>query len=79
MTECEPGTTDLIFVIDGSTSIGPRNFQLMRQFLGNLVADMPLASMVAAVQFSGTVRTEFSFRTFSTKVQAEGKWSGRGT
>ncbi|KAJ8004899.1 hypothetical protein DPEC_G00141080 [Dallia pectoralis] len=61
---------DIVFLVDGSESIGMENFQQMRQFLFTLVTSFDVAPdkvRIGLVQYSTTPRTEFLFNTFSEK------------
>ncbi|XP_069045767.1 collagen alpha-1(VII) chain isoform X3 [Lepisosteus oculatus] len=59
---------DIVFLVDGSSSIGRSNFQEVKRFMAGIVA--PFASAVSrtgvrfgAVQYSDTSREEFTFAT----------------
>uniref|UniRef100_UPI0010A02E39 collagen alpha-1(VII) chain-like n=1 Tax=Podarcis muralis TaxID=64176 RepID=UPI0010A02E39 len=62
-------TADIVFLVDGSSSIGRANFQMVRNFMEGLVA--PFVNVVGergvrfgAVQYSDEPRTEFTFSTY---------------
>uniref|UniRef100_A0A914VFB5 VWFA domain-containing protein n=1 Tax=Plectus sambesii TaxID=2011161 RepID=A0A914VFB5_9BILA len=58
---------DVMFIVDGSTSIGEDNFEIVRIFLRGAVETLTAqaaSTWYSTVQFSGIARTEFSFKTF---------------
>uniref|UniRef100_UPI00358F6486 LOW QUALITY PROTEIN: collagen alpha-4(VI) chain-like n=1 Tax=Myxine glutinosa TaxID=7769 RepID=UPI00358F6486 len=62
---------DLIFLIDGSWSIGNTNFEMIRSFLFTLVKGLdvgPDKVQVGMVQYSTDPRTEFLLKTYSNKM-----------
>lgn len=63
---------DIVFLVDGSASIGPQNFQQIREFLSFLVQNFEVARdriRIGLVQYSDTPRTEFSLNTFQKKEE----------
>ncbi|KAJ8004905.1 hypothetical protein DPEC_G00141140 [Dallia pectoralis] len=70
-TVCKKETVaDIVFLVDGSWSIGKENFQQMRQFLFTLVNSFDVSPdkvRIGLVQYSTTPRTEFLLNTFSDK------------
>ena len=71
-TECRTGI-DLIFVLDSSGSIGSTNFQLMRNFVANVVSNLnigPDQSQVGVVVYSGSANVWFSLNTHTTNTSA---------
>ncbi|XP_078660839.1 uncharacterized protein LOC144905190 isoform X3 [Branchiostoma floridae x Branchiostoma belcheri] len=62
--------TDLVFLLDGSGSVGSANFDLVKTFAKNVVQNFdvsPTATRVAVVQYSDQLQTEFALNAFSTK------------
>ncbi|XP_078397378.1 matrilin-1-like [Cetorhinus maximus] len=84
--QCTNGAMDLVFFIDGSKSLGAKNFQSMKQFVNNIVDGLevaPNATRVGLVQYSTKVRTEFPLRRYSTvndvkAAVSRAKYIGRG-
>uniref|UniRef100_A0A4W4FGZ2 Collagen, type VI, alpha 4b n=1 Tax=Electrophorus electricus TaxID=8005 RepID=A0A4W4FGZ2_ELEEL len=63
---------DIVFLVDGSASIGLSNFQQIRDFLSSLVSNFDIAPnkvRIGLVQFSDTPRTEFYLKTYENKQQ----------
>ncbi|KAM9851920.1 collagen alpha-6(VI) chain-like [Aulostomus maculatus] len=62
---------DLVFMVDGSWSIGTENFKQIRQFLYTLVNSFdvrPDHVRIGLVQYSTTPRTEFLLNTYQDKA-----------
>ncbi|KAM9385496.1 collagen alpha-1(XIV) chain [Pholidichthys leucotaenia] len=68
---CRAARADLVFLVDGSWSIGDENFQKIIRFLystaGALDRIGPDGTQVAIVQFSDDARTEFKLISYSNK------------
>ncbi|KAK7880299.1 hypothetical protein WMY93_033067 [Mugilogobius chulae] len=63
---------DLVFLVDGSWSIGATNFEQIRQFLSSLVSSFdvgPKRVRVGLVQYSNDPRTEFHLNTHSSRAE----------
>ncbi|XP_039662109.1 collagen alpha-6(VI) chain [Perca fluviatilis] len=67
----QEAVADIVFMVDGSWSIGMENFQQIRQFLYTLVNSFdvgPEHIRIGLVQYSTTPRTEFLLNTFQNKA-----------
>ncbi|XP_067241669.1 collagen alpha-6(VI) chain-like isoform X3 [Chanodichthys erythropterus] len=63
---------DIVFLVDGSASIGLENFQQIRGFLSFLVQNFEIARdriRIGLVQYSDTPHTEFSLNTYQKKEE----------
>ncbi|ELV11986.1 Cartilage matrix protein [Tupaia chinensis] len=57
--------TDLVFLIDGSKSVRPENFELVKKFINQIVDTLDVSDQLA--QYSSSVRQEFPLGRFHTK------------
>uniref|UniRef100_F7C3U7 Collagen type VI alpha 6 chain n=1 Tax=Ornithorhynchus anatinus TaxID=9258 RepID=F7C3U7_ORNAN len=72
--DCELGMADLVFLIDGSTSILEEDFKKMKDFLVTIVNDFdirPGKVHVGLAQFSHEYRPEFSLIPFRDKIEVK--------
>nr|XP_021544362.1 matrilin-2 isoform X3 [Neomonachus schauinslandi] len=84
---CTEGPIDLVFVIDGSKSLGEENFEIVKQFVTGIIDSLavsPKAARVGLLQYSTQVRTEFTLRNFNSakdmkKAVAHMKYIGKGS
>eukprot|EP00062_Callorhinchus_milii_P010308 gi/632955011/ref/XP_007893261.1/ PREDICTED: matrilin-2 [Callorhinchus milii] len=85
--QCAKEALDLVFVIDGSKSLGPQNFHLVKQFVSSIVGALevsPNATRVGLVQYSTKVRTEFALGRHTTargikEAVSQVRYMGRGS
>ncbi|MFT7816224.1 matrilin-2-like isoform X1 [Arapaima gigas] len=81
------GGMDLVFVIDGSKSLGLANFELVKRFVNDIVDSLdvsPRATQVGLLQYSTKVRTEFVLGQFASgraikEAVSHVQYMGRGS
>ncbi|XP_078594526.1 uncharacterized protein LOC144872337 [Branchiostoma floridae x Branchiostoma japonicum] len=65
---------DIIFVVDGSTSILPEDFEKVKTFLNNVVGQFdigPTATQVGVVQYSSSPQQEFALNAHSSLLSLQ--------
>uniref|UniRef100_A0AAY4ETS1 VWFA domain-containing protein n=1 Tax=Denticeps clupeoides TaxID=299321 RepID=A0AAY4ETS1_9TELE len=64
---CRSANIDLVLVIDGSKSVRPQNFELVKQFVNQVVDSLDVSghgTRIGLVQYSSRVRTEFPLNKY---------------
>ncbi|CAI9570965.1 unnamed protein product, partial [Staurois parvus] len=67
---CGASAIDLVFLIDGSKSVRPENFELVKQFINQVVESLDVGNNkahVGVVQYSSSVRQEFPLGRYNSK------------
>lgn len=65
---------DLVLLVDGSKSVRPQNFELVKRFVNQIVDFLdvsPEGTRVGLVQFSSRVRTEFPLGRYGTAAEVK--------
>lgn len=68
---CTSGPTDLVFVLDESTSIGDANFSLVLKFVRNVIEDLtigPTGFQIGCLTFSSNVIEQFKLNKYQSKT-----------
>ncbi|XP_062058356.1 matrilin-4 isoform X1 [Lepus europaeus] len=71
-SRCREGHVDLVLLVDGSKSVRPQNFELVKRFVTQIVDFLdvsPEGTRVGLVQFSSRVRTEFPLGRYGTAAE----------
>uniref|UniRef100_A0A8C0ZVS4 VWFA domain-containing protein n=1 Tax=Castor canadensis TaxID=51338 RepID=A0A8C0ZVS4_CASCN len=71
---CREGHVDLVLLLDGSKSVRPQNFELVKRFVNQIVDFLdvsPEGSRIGLVQFSSRVRTEFPLGRYGTAAEVK--------
>ncbi|XP_055364962.1 matrilin-4 isoform X3 [Betta splendens] len=66
---CKSANIDLVFLIDGSKSVRPQNFELVKKFVNQVIDSLDVSARgtrVGLVQYSSRVRTEFPLNMYHT-------------
>uniref|UniRef100_A0A7N9AMD3 Matrilin 4 n=1 Tax=Mastacembelus armatus TaxID=205130 RepID=A0A7N9AMD3_9TELE len=64
---CRSANIDLVLLIDGSKSVRPQNFELVKKFVNQVVDSLDVSAhgtRVGLVQYSSRVRTEFPLNMY---------------
>uniref|UniRef100_I3MD94 Matrilin-4 n=1 Tax=Ictidomys tridecemlineatus TaxID=43179 RepID=I3MD94_ICTTR len=71
---CREGHVDLVLLVDGSKSVRPQNFELVKRFVNQIVDFLdvsPEGTRIGLVQFSSRVRTEFPLGRYGTAAEVK--------
>ncbi|XP_062271586.1 matrilin-4 [Scomber scombrus] len=66
---CKSANIDLVLLIDGSKSVRPQNFELVKKFVNQVVDSLDVSvhgTRIGLVQYSSRVRTEFPLNMYHT-------------
>lgn len=72
LSVCTQEMADIVFLVDGSSSIGMENFVEVRQFISSLVDSFDVAPdkvRIGLVQYSDAPQTEFLLNTYQNKQE----------
>ncbi|KAM6147533.1 collagen alpha-1(XX) chain [Erethizon dorsatum] len=67
-----PVPTDMVFLVDGSWSIGHSHFQLVKDFLASVISPFEIGPdqvQVGLTQYSGDPQTEWDLNSFHTRKE----------
>ncbi|XP_062846674.1 cartilage matrix protein [Trichomycterus rosablanca] len=67
---CSDAVTDVVFLIDGSKSVRPENFELVKKWINQIVEKLDVSEKnahVGLVQYSSTVKQEFPLGRYNSK------------
>uniref|UniRef100_A0A8C5AMC8 Matrilin 2 n=1 Tax=Gadus morhua TaxID=8049 RepID=A0A8C5AMC8_GADMO len=85
--KCGNAVMDLVFIIDGSKSLGPINFELVKGFVNAVVDSLDVSrngTRVGLLQYSTKVRTEFTLGRYASagdvkEAVSRVQYMGRGS
>ncbi|XP_030268471.1 cartilage matrix protein isoform X2 [Sparus aurata] len=67
---CSNSATDVVFLIDGSKSVRPENFELVKKWINQIIDKLDVSDSkahVGLVQYSSSVRQEFPLGRYNNK------------
>ncbi|XP_029023066.1 cartilage matrix protein isoform X1 [Betta splendens] len=67
---CSNAATDVVFLIDGSKSVRPENFELIKKWIFQIIEKLDVSERnvhVGLVQYSSTVKQEFPLGRYNNK------------
>merc|ERR1711981_197058 len=68
---CKEKAVDIVFVLDGSSSVGPRNFTVAQNFINGIVDKFSVSAggvKIGLLQYSTSPRIEFNLNDHTTKA-----------
>nr|XP_020823119.1 matrilin-3 [Phascolarctos cinereus] len=71
---CKSQPLDLVFIIDSSRSVRPREFTKVKSFVTKIIDSLDIgatATRVALVNYASTVKIEFNLQTYSDKASVK--------
>jgi len=71
---CKEKAVDIVFVLDGSSSVGPRNFTVAQNFINGIVDKFSVSAggvKIGLLQYSTSPRIEFNLNDHSTKASVK--------
>uniref|UniRef100_A0AAY4A7Z5 VWFA domain-containing protein n=1 Tax=Denticeps clupeoides TaxID=299321 RepID=A0AAY4A7Z5_9TELE len=72
--DCEKRQADLVMLIDGSESISAQNFEIMKQFMNDLVGSFTISHQLVQVgvaQFSSNPQKEFFLNEYGSEAEVK--------
>lgn len=69
----EVNKRDIVFLVDGSSSLGPSNFNAIREFISRVIQRLEIGKdlvQVSVAQYADTVKPEFHLNTYANKKDA---------
>lgn len=72
-TVMEVNKRDIVFLVDGSSSLGQSNFNAIKDFIAKVIQRLEIGHdlvQVSVAQYADTVKPEFYLNTYSTKRDA---------
>ncbi|XP_058155826.1 collagen alpha-3(VI) chain isoform X3 [Dasypus novemcinctus] len=66
----EVNKRDIVFLVDGSSALGPANYNAIRDFIAKVIQRLEIGQdliQVAVAQYADTVRPEFYFNSYPNK------------
>lgn len=70
ISACSNAATDVVFLIDGSKSVRPENFELVKKWINLIIDKLDVSETnahVGLVQYSSTVKQEFPLGRYNNK------------
>ena len=74
MPACSSPTADVVFIVDGSGSIGSSNFREVKLFIVSVVDSFEISNetvRVGLIEFSSSAAVQFHLQQYSNKEDAK--------